>query len=133
MRHPYKMILSLVVTLSFWGCMSSSSLDENNRDLSKQSDNRVVHFEQVEDDYIHIQGTVEKITKLSGTLSEYSYYLIRVDLKEMILFNENKISEGFDAFVKTEVHIKGQKTEGSIGWRKMKAMGVQVLESEPLS
>ncbi|MBI9097221.1 MAG: hypothetical protein JEY91_02025 [Spirochaetaceae bacterium] len=133
MRHPYKMILSLVVTLSFWGCMSSSSPEENNSDVIKQSEITKTERDKRVDEYVHIQGTLEKITKLGGTLSEYSYYVIRVDLKETILFNEDKISEGFESFVKTEVHIKGLKTEGSIGWRKMKAMGLQVLEIEPLS
>jgi hypothetical protein len=97
-----------------------ADLNEEDPLLTQQPDS------QYQNTFIHLQGIVHKITKLNGTLSEYSYYVIKTGLDEIVLFNTMQKSMGFDIYLEKEIEIHGTEIIGTIGWRKSPAKGLQV-------
>ncbi|WP_319478500.1 hypothetical protein [Marispirochaeta aestuarii] len=62
-----------------------------------------------------------------GTLSEYSYYILKTDGNEYILFNSTLNSAGFGEWKNKEVVIEANAGEGGIGFKKQKTEGLIVM------
>lgn len=75
---------------------------------------------------ISLTGVVSIITLGKGTFSEYSYFLLKTDEEEVILYNRKNYSVGFDDYINKEVELSGFESLGYIGWNKQKIKGVVV-------
>jgi len=85
--------------------------------------------EHLEEDMLRLTGTVKQVFQLKGTLSEYSYFILSTeDVRDLILFNENKESRGFEEYLGIEVEVFGENGTGFIGFRKTPTEGILVKE-----
>lgn len=116
------------------GCLSLTEVNNTGNREEKNgpvsiTDDDVKPVPSLEDKgTFRLSGTINKVYKFKGTLSEYSYFIITVDKEEIIIFNEKERSQGFDDYIEKEVTLLGRNITGSLGWRKEPADGVMVLD-----
>ncbi|MBN1798602.1 MAG: hypothetical protein JW822_08485 [Spirochaetales bacterium] len=118
-NNAWYFVLIVLCAMSFASCLD---VDENTATLpvSNGQDSSTAEPDA-------LRGVVEKKTEFAGTLSEYSFFvLVTSDGTELILFNQQQRSLGFDEYAGKNVRVKGQNITGSIGWRKIKKDGIQV-------
>ena len=108
------LILILSAILLFWHTGNAA-----NKNAGSESKNaRII-----------LEGIVSEVIVSPRTLSEYRYYVIQTGQgKKTILFNKEFVSYGFEKYINKKVRITGIKRTGSLGWRKNKTEGVQVLK-----
>ena len=132
------LIVFLLVVMT--GCMTQQP-DEAKKSQSQSSENTesvelnerdplLIKFPDSEkqDEFIYLKGIVQKVIKFENTLSEYSYYILDKNPKEIILFNSRQKSNGFDIYVNKKVNIKGIYITGTISWKRISAEGLQIVE-----
>ena len=117
----FNLIMLLLCLISLSDCKTT------NFDLSKLKLN--------ED--IKLIGIIKKQKMYQGTLNEYTFYTIIIgenktyflnpkDENNIILFNTNKESKGFDEYVNKKVKITGKIEMGFVGWKKELKKGILV-------
>jgi hypothetical protein len=113
--------LSLIfLSIFIFSCYSSP--------LEVKSDNDQKGPDSSNPEQVYLSGIIRKVIKFEGTLSEYAYFILKYDSKEIIIFNSKQKSNGFDFYVEKKVDISGLETTGTLGWKKTPAPGIEVLD-----
>lgn len=106
----YKLLALFFILTSHFNLGSSSVQDE------------ISHFETI--------GTINITVLNKGTFSEIKYFTIKSNKTEVIIFNENGKSNGFDDYIGKKVSIIYEEYEGKIDWRGNRAIGYKILSIE---
>jgi hypothetical protein len=115
---------SLVVIIFILVALSACKSDDQNLSNAAGEKEQIYTF----------TGVLQKKVEYPKTLSEYSYFILTPDANDsdaghtVILFNEDKLSVGFENYTDRRVEVSGNLILGYIGWRKTLKKGLLVKE-----
>jgi hypothetical protein len=134
MKQKSLLLITGLLILVISGCVNltqannTGNQEEKNGSVSNAGDDMEPAPSLEDKEMLRLSGTINKVYKFKGTLSEYSYFIITVDKEEIIIFNHKKRSQGFDDYIEKEVTLLGRNITGFLGWKKEPADGVLVLD-----